>query len=55
VELFRLVFFGEVSGPALLSPAGALGYAAASAMAACALGIAVFRRHEDTLADWVLG
>jgi ABC-type polysaccharide/polyol phosphate export permease len=54
VELYRLALLGETS-LVLLSPAVVLGLAVVAPIGVLLVGLWVFRRHEPTFADWVMG
>ena len=55
VELYRLALFGPIPGPGFVAPAAVFAVTAVGAIGACAIGLAIFRRHEPTFADWVAG
>ena len=55
VELYRLALLGAVSGATVIAPPMALSLAVAFSVGALWMGVATFRRHEPTFADWVTG
>lgn len=55
VELYRIALLGASSGATWISPPFSVGMATASSLAIFLAGVAIFRRHEPTFADWVMG